>query len=268
MLIDDSELIFGELHYERRLVAYFDVLGWRADIEQAGDHPRRLGRLAFVVRALSALAVPSEGRHAGARLSSFSDNVVFSIPYEREQAVWTLRNIAVIQLGLATVGFWLRGGVTVGSLYHDERIVFGPALVRAAAIEEREAINAVIMLDKVDELVMIREPFVAVEADRCFLDPYSPAFADESHRDVAVQRQAIEQYNALVGTTLAGGPMRPDGHLLMHALLNRIAHEISHARSSSTKAKHAWQFDRLAARMNIATRAADLPVLEQAVETR
>ena len=264
MLIDDSELVFGELHYEQRLVAYFDVLGWRADIEQAGEDPRRLGRLALVVRALSALAVPETGRVAEARLSSFSDNVVFSVPYEREQAIWTLRNIAVVQLGLAAVGFWLRGGVTVGRLYHDERIVFGPALVRAAAIEEKEAVNAVIMLDQgSDELASISAPFVAEEAGRRFLDPYTSAFAYDRTRDAVVQRQAVERYNALVGTNLTADPMRPNGHHLMHALLSRISHEITHATNASARAKHAWQFDRLAARLNVRTGAADLPHLGQ-----
>jgi hypothetical protein len=264
MLIDDSELVFGELHYERRLVAYFDVLGWRADIEQAGADPRRLGRLALVVRAFSALAVPHEGRHVEARLSSFSDNVVFSIPFGHEQAAWTLRNIAVIQLGLAMIGFWIRGGVTVGSLYHDDKIVFGPALVRAAAIESEEAGNAVVLLDHAsDELVAFNERFIAVEGGRRFLDPYTAAFADESNRDVAIQRQALAQYNALVGTSLTAPPSTPNRHSIIHGLLSRISHEISYAASAPVRAKHAWQFDRLAARMGISTRAVDLPDLGQ-----
>jgi len=51
MVMDESELQYGELHYERRIVAYFDVLGWRSEIEQAvrtliaaaGDDPTREG---------------------------------------------------------------------------------------------------------------------------------------------------------------------------------------------------------------------------------
>ena len=264
MLIDDSELVFGEIRYERRLVAYFDVLGWRADIEQAGDDPKRLGRLALVVRALSGLAVPTEGRVDGARLSSFSDNVVFSIPYDREQAIWTLRSIAVVQLGLAMVGFWLRGGVTVGQLYHDEGIVFGPALVRAAAIESEEAVNAVIAFDGSSaELATFDEEYIGEEAGRRFLDPYYPAFADDTNRDAEVQDQALAKYNALVGTDLPSSPVKTDGQFLIHALLGRISHEISHATNASVKAKHVWQFDRLAKRMGIGSRGADLPDLRQ-----
>ncbi|HEV7340151.1 MAG TPA: hypothetical protein VGN68_00810 [Sphingopyxis sp.] len=36
MILEDTELCFGELAYETRLVAFFDILGWKSEIEAAG----------------------------------------------------------------------------------------------------------------------------------------------------------------------------------------------------------------------------------------
>jgi len=44
--------------------------------------------------------------------------------------------LSQIFLAAATEGFFLRAGVTVGDIYHDENMVFGPALNRAYQLED------------------------------------------------------------------------------------------------------------------------------------
>src|SRR3954470_4392101 len=98
---------FSPVHYERRLTAFFDVLGWRSATDQAGEDPALIGRLAFLLRLFTAAFVPQDERQSGARLSSFSDNVVVTFPLQPEEIPHRLRNIAAIQAGVAIIGFSL-----------------------------------------------------------------------------------------------------------------------------------------------------------------
>ena len=79
MTLDESELCFGELNYETRIVAFFDVLGWRNEVAAAANDPRHIARLAAAVRMFN--AHNARVGDAGARLVTFSNNVVFSKLY-------------------------------------------------------------------------------------------------------------------------------------------------------------------------------------------
>ena len=147
MTIDDSELFHGELQYERRIVIFFDTLGWRNQIQLAGDDPRKIARLASVPRMFCKRVTDMAGRSEGVHISSFSDNVVVSVPCDQYSVLPLLEALATIQLGLAMHGFWVRGAVTIGDLYHDAEIVFGPALNQAYELESREAIYSRAILD-------------------------------------------------------------------------------------------------------------------------
>ena len=39
MIEDEFLAAMGEASYEKRILAYFDVLGWREKIERAADNP-------------------------------------------------------------------------------------------------------------------------------------------------------------------------------------------------------------------------------------
>jgi len=49
---------------------------------------------------------------------------------------------------LIDYGFIIRGAITIGDLYHDERIVFGPALNQAYEIESTIANYPRVIVDK------------------------------------------------------------------------------------------------------------------------
>jgi hypothetical protein len=73
MILDETELCFGELAYENRLVAFFDILGWKSEIAAAGNDPRYIARLAAAVRMFNAnTGVVGD---AGARLTTALSNV-------------------------------------------------------------------------------------------------------------------------------------------------------------------------------------------------
>jgi hypothetical protein len=121
MVMDESELQYGELNYEQRIVAYFDVLGWRTEIEQAGHDARKIARIAVIPKIFSQGVSQISVQAPGAHLTSFSDNVVVSVPYNTDRSLSSIDGLATVQLGLAFAGFWLRGAITIGP-YSQSRL--------------------------------------------------------------------------------------------------------------------------------------------------
>jgi hypothetical protein len=80
----------------------------RNEILAAGNDPRHIARVAAAVRMFNANA--EAVGDAGARLTTFSDNVVFSKPFAPGDVEWLLQGLATTQLGLAVSGFWMRRG--------------------------------------------------------------------------------------------------------------------------------------------------------------
>ncbi len=67
--------------YEERIVAYFDVLGWKDVIARAEGDPARLGQLRSLVGLYGYLQGRVRGDRHGSALTAFSDNVVVSQRY-------------------------------------------------------------------------------------------------------------------------------------------------------------------------------------------
>src|SRR5882724_9145133 len=113
--------------YERRVVAYYDILGWRAQIEKAGKDPAKIGELRRIMLLHSRL--PRQPTEVDVKVSTFSDNVVISFP-PGKSVPYFLRSLACFQLMTANRGFLMRGGIAIGDLVHDSETVFGPGLIR------------------------------------------------------------------------------------------------------------------------------------------
>lgn len=87
-------------------------------------------------------------------ISTFSDHIVISYPISQilettgfdasQMALIILMNFNELVTRIATaalsIGFLIRGGATIGNLYHEGGVVFGEALVEAYHIESRTAI--------------------------------------------------------------------------------------------------------------------------------
>jgi hypothetical protein len=123
--------------YERKVVAFYDLLGWRKEIENAGTDPKKIGALRrLILQHSRMLRLPVE---SPVNVSTFSDNIVISTVPHKEITPYFLREMATIQLMTASMGFLLRGGIAVGDIMHDEEVVFGPALNRAYELEKQDS---------------------------------------------------------------------------------------------------------------------------------
>jgi hypothetical protein len=145
-----------ELKYEEQFTAFIDFPGFSEVSRQTDDTTRLkvLNRLLSVSELRAEFKVQSESREGGKvslikpAVSTFSDHIVISYPlqpihaelgsfaasYILIQFTGLLKRIAAAALSL---GFLVRGGATIGKLYHGIGVVFGEALVEAVEIESR-----------------------------------------------------------------------------------------------------------------------------------
>lgn len=257
MLMDESELLYGELYYECRIVSFFDTLGWRQQIQEAGDDPRRIARLASVPRLFSSAVMEMAKRAEGAQMTAFSDAVIVSVPYDADRLLWNLQGLATVQLGLALSGFWVRGATTVGHLVHDPNIVFGPALNRAYELENQSAIYPRILIDPlIPELMKLQVDFISADDDVRFTDPFNVDFITRVQK-MPLNTAMIRRFNKIAGSAILTAPVPMDSHVLLRATLLRIRAELMAASRADVWRKHAWLFDRIAPRIQHPERSAD-----------
>jgi hypothetical protein len=172
---DQSKPVPEERHaapaYEEQFTAFIDFLGFSEVSKQADDTTRlKVLELLLSLSALrSEFAVQSEPIPGGGTrhqvrpaVSTFSDHIVISFSLERvardlrqptDHGVIALvvlntfgrllRSIAGAALRL---GFLIRGGATIGKLYHSQGVVFGEAMTEAFELESRVAIYPRVVL--------------------------------------------------------------------------------------------------------------------------
>ena len=154
--------------YEEHLTAFVDLLGFR-EISAESDEARRLRVLEFLVSLASLRGefdVQSIEQQSGTTtqikpaVSTFSDHIVVSYPIqqisaktgfdESTTALTILYSfnalLARIASAALSIGFMIRGGATIGKLYHSGGVVFGDALVDAYQLESRTAIYPRVVL--------------------------------------------------------------------------------------------------------------------------
>jgi hypothetical protein len=133
----------ASLHYEQRLVAFVDVLGWRSAVERSVADPEQVQKLGLALTVMQGhgkmLDSIRERFPNSARLSQFSDSIIVSAQLTAEGFSELLNGISFLSRVFPWQGLWLRGGITVGPVYHNNNIAFGPAIVEAYELESKKA---------------------------------------------------------------------------------------------------------------------------------
>jgi len=136
--------------YEQRIIVYADILGWSNACNDMARFPslkKAADKIADYARKFSlpvkesltnaqGVSQASIEQHAVIQFSFFSDNFAVSAPVNLVEMIFKMISFATHEL--LQVGLLIRGGVTVGGLYHnDAGVIFGPALVEAVDIEKK-----------------------------------------------------------------------------------------------------------------------------------
>lgn len=177
--------------YENRVIAFIDILGWGKAVDDSATSPDLRRRLLNVVRFLGAQSKKdveddTPDWPSFDRATQFSDSVVVSCPYSGFRDLLRLtRQITSYQHAMLLSGFPLRGGIAVGSLYHQGSLVFGPGLNEAYRLESKHAIYPRVIIAnslkrQVEEAASSLPqhwPFVLLNEDGFYSTDYLTVFA-------------------------------------------------------------------------------------------
>lgn len=142
----------NSIKYEKSFVAFLDVLGFKQMVSSK-DNKLIETYFGIVNRAIYYLkSVPSK-KEIGSIV--ISDSIILTIPCADNKVdnVEKLRHLCIaiglIQQSLAIAGIWLRGAITCGDTYFNQREnqIVGPAYVNAYILEESLAVFPRVFLD-------------------------------------------------------------------------------------------------------------------------
>ena len=126
----------GLFRYEKRLVAFVDILGFKSLVEQSKEEPELLGEIVGALQGLVGISKAISKPELGAFHSQlFSDCFVVTCPFSEEVAPSFFALVNSIGWQLMPFGCWIRGAVTVGDLFVTDEMAVGPALVRTVELE-------------------------------------------------------------------------------------------------------------------------------------
>lgn len=130
------------IKYSRSIVAFLDILSFGDLVRtQSPDEIMRIMRLA----QQSSEASETDLEFAGRRSIYFSDTIILSCPIvgpygpQSHGVVFDeILSIVHLQSDLIDRGsIFIRGALTIGDIYHDENVIFGPAVIDGHDIESK-----------------------------------------------------------------------------------------------------------------------------------
>jgi hypothetical protein len=140
--------------YSNRLIAFVDILGFSAEIKNPKRSQEDEERILEVLKLIHSLKVNNYGstfmnmQEFGVEIITFSDSAVISCPAERDNLFFLLIKLIHLQMELIPFGILLRGAITIGELYHERDIVFGPAMIEAYEMENKVAVYPRIIINE------------------------------------------------------------------------------------------------------------------------
>lgn len=144
----------AQVEYETRVVAFFDILGWRQAVDDSAKDPEIRRKLLnavwfFAARTKGYVEEDTADHPSHDEYSQFSDSLIVSFPYSDARDLHRLlKFVTEFQTSMLMDGLPLRGGVTVGKLFHSGAIAFGPAMNVAYHLESKEAKVPRVIVDR------------------------------------------------------------------------------------------------------------------------
>jgi hypothetical protein len=123
--------------YEPHCVLFLDILGFRDLIN------KNMETLVFeLMQGVQKRVAEINGKNSYTKMTAFSDSIVLSMSAKADwHVISTIARLAsLLQLLFIREGVMTRGGIAIGSLHHEDHVVFGPALNEAYELESEIAI--------------------------------------------------------------------------------------------------------------------------------
>lgn len=181
---------------EKRICAFIDILGFKNEILNSDDERRAkiISLIQDITLEDSQQSMNSQSlgfgmvSHPSAEVTSFSDNIVISANLKPIIDKWKVGNeikeienpptkfIEHIFIKIISVywralhlGLLFRGGITIGDLYHKNRVVVGKALIKSYELESktsyprievsREVVEVLkeLSIDEIDNIILEKD---------------------------------------------------------------------------------------------------------------
>jgi hypothetical protein len=189
-----------EIKYERRIVAFIDILGFKEIVKQSEQDTTKIELLYSVLDFLKGwetsdkwdlklVEIEEDAQKKGianfdirgkTNTTSFSDSIVVSVKVDNnvnEVTSTLVVNLAYIGALLIEKGILFRGGLTIGNIIHnDNGTVFGQALIDAYQLETKSAKYPRIVLS--DKLIKELNYPIDTKRDRYPFHQYIDRFND------------------------------------------------------------------------------------------
>lgn len=143
--------------YEERIVAFIDILGFRAFVNETIDKNSSIvheDKLKNLIDSLLLIKTEFQTHQENSELSSsfiityFSDSIVFSIKSTVvNDLIEVFEILKRIQIRLVDKGILLRGGIVQGNVLHTKEMILGPAMMSAYDLESKSALYPRITID-------------------------------------------------------------------------------------------------------------------------
>lgn len=179
--------------YENRFVAFIDILGFKQLVEnienEKNGYEKDFERVKCVLNFLHKESIESNRSHdllifdscddsllielGNPRITYISDCVIISTDGTFDGFKSLCNKVTKFSTDLAFEGIFLRGGITYGSIYHHDSILFGSAYQNAFSLESKYAIYPRIIIgetvyeflnDKVGTFPL-SEPTIVTDSD-------------------------------------------------------------------------------------------------------
>lgn len=186
----------NELMYLERYCAFIDILGFREIIAQLD---RGKASALSLIQLLDEIHQPKKGlsslAKADIRVQSISDAVAISVAPTAEGLGQLFLATDALTIKLLSMGYFIRGAIAKGRLYHDGNMIFGEALVRAYQFESQVARYARLLVTRdvkldVDTFVKDRK-FAELFEDRVRQSDDGPYYSN-SLRDIALVATMVD----------------------------------------------------------------------------
>lgn len=156
-----AEAYRASLQYEERIVAFIDVLGWRAAVQRSVAEPELVRTLGLGLTAAQGHVYvndwiqnrfPDQRDDATPRITQFSDSLIISVQPSPIGVARLTGILHSLSMTFMSYQLWLRGGIAIGPMYHQKNLAFGPAMIEAYDLEHDHAVvPRIILSDKLAE---------------------------------------------------------------------------------------------------------------------
>ena len=161
--------------YQNRVVFFFDILGFRdlVNREFLKDNTKseKIYEAFEFINKFYEDEIPDE-YNPTKQITFFSDSVLISfVPDDPDTIFSTIATLQILLLNLANRSIVMRGGISVGQLFHDSKYIFGPAFIAAYDIESKIAKFPRIICD--DSIVLLSQKGKALHSARQDLEIFT-----------------------------------------------------------------------------------------------